>query len=148
MGGFKIFCFSGCFSYFFQVLLILLFRCFFFYSFVIFENLIYLCCFLLAFFPLFFGFFNTIFLLLILIVLFVFVVCVCVWEKVNTSFVLMFVPTTKEGFTYFVLVLATHLDYGVLVGCLLFVACYNFNNDYVIDFFNLIWLCSLYIYEV
>jgi hypothetical protein len=52
--------------------------------------------------------------------------------------VLGFVLITKEGFTYFVLVLANHLDYGVLVGCLPFVAYHNFNNGSIIDFFILI----------
>jgi hypothetical protein len=63
---------------------------------------------------------------------------VCVGQGKHLFCVLGFVPTTKEGFTYFVLVLANHLDYGVLVGCLPFIAYHNFNNSCVIDFFNLI----------
>jgi hypothetical protein len=49
--------------------------------------------------------------------LFLFCVCVCVCVCVKGKpllCVLGFVPTTKEGFTYFVLALASHLDYGVL----------------------------------
>ncbi len=45
------------------------------------------------------------------------------------------VPTAKEGFTYFILAFAKHLDYGVIIGCLPFATYHNFNNGYFIDYF-------------
>jgi hypothetical protein len=64
--------------------------------------------------------------LILIVLLFLFCVCVGVC------------PNHKGGFTYFVLALASHLDYGVLVGCLPFVAYHNFNNGCLIDFLILI----------
>jgi hypothetical protein len=75
---------------------------------------------------------------------FLFCVCVCVGKGKPLLCVLGFVPTTKEGFNYFILILASHLDYGTLVGCLPFVAYHNFNHVCLIEFFILILLCFLF----
>ncbi len=71
-------------------------------------------------------------------------VCVCVWKGKPLLCVLGFVPITKEGFNYFILVLASRLDYGALVSCLPFATYHNFNNGCLIEFFILILLCFLF----